>query len=326
MARIKYVYDTESCRYEREKYSVLQKLLRASAYLITALVMAIGVLLIRNTFYEPAEIRALRNDNEILEEHHEMLRAEFIQVNQVIEALAERNDNIYREIYEAEPVPDTTSGLSERVSSIYKEFLALGWDNESVVEAARTKIEKIKEHSKEETMNEVIRLMRENEEMLQHLPAIQPVANTNASKLASGFGMRINPFHKGRVMHFGIDFAVHRGENIVATGDGKVVTVKSGQELETGYGNYVEIDHGYGYRTRYAHLGEIKVKQGEEVKRGVVIALSGNSGGSVAPHIHYEVLKDTKQMDPNIFLIQGLDDHTFKELRTLARRENQALD
>jgi murein DD-endopeptidase MepM/ murein hydrolase activator NlpD len=138
--------------------------------------------------------------------------------------------------------------------------------------------------------------------------------------------MRINPFHKARVMHFGIDFATHRGDNVLATGDGRVKLVKSNSKLETGYGNYIEIDHGNGYVTRYAHLGEIEVGQGDRVKRGDTIAKAGNSGGSIAPHVHYEIIKDGNQIDPLNFMIQGLDDHMFRTLRQVAGRENQSLD
>jgi murein DD-endopeptidase MepM/ murein hydrolase activator NlpD len=294
--------------------------------LAAALVVAVAIMLIRNTFFESAEISALKRENAALEEHHETLQAEFIEVEEVINALSERNDNIYRKIYESEPVVDSSEVKTDAITGVFKQLLSLGWDNEDIVEETNNKIKRIQARSERESLMEVIKLMRENREMLAHLPAIQPVEEIDESKLASGFGMRINPYHKGRVMHFGIDFAVSRGHNIVATGAGRVVTVRKETKLETGYGNYVEIDHGYGYKTRYAHLGEIKVKQGERVSRGDILALSGNSGGSIAPHVHYEILKDGNQIDPIHFIIEGLDDHEYKRLQQQAKRENQSLD
>lgn len=326
MARIKYVYDTNTCRYEREKRSVGQKILLILGYVATSLMMAVMVMVIRNSFFESQEIRALKNENSALETHYASLHGEFTEVSEVIDALSERNQNIYRKIYEAEPVIDSTTATPDIVSSIYKELLSLGWDNEEVIEEANEKINRIRESSEDESMREVIYLLREKNEMLGYLPSIQPIENIDQSKVASGFGMRINPFHKGRVMHSGIDFAVARGANIVATGAGRVVKVKAKTKFETGYGNYIEIDHGYGYKTRYAHLGEIKVKRGDRVKRGDIIAISGNSGGSIAPHVHYEVLKDGNKIDPINFIIQGLDDHQHRTIKQQAIRENQSLD
>ncbi|MCA6079140.1 M23 family metallopeptidase [Fulvivirga sedimenti] len=326
MARIKYTYDTQTCRYERVKRTWMDVFLNFAGYLATAAVVATFVVLIRNAYYETPQTRSLTRENESLREHHENLRAELFEVSSVIDALNQRNNNIYRKIYEAEPLQNGASTTRSNFSKHYKTILQNGWDNEDYVEDAVDKIEKIRKASSKRSMEEVIRLARDNSEILTSLPAIQPVENKDLKKLASGFGMRINPFHKARVMHFGIDFATHRGDNVLATGDGRVKLVKSNSKLETGYGNYIEIDHGNGYVTRYAHLGEIEVGQGDRVKRGDTIAKAGNSGGSIAPHVHYEIIKDGNQIDPLNFMIQGLDDHMFRTLRQVAGRENQSLD
>ena len=326
MARIKYTYDTKTCRYERVKRTWLDIFLNFAGYLAAALVVALVVVLIRNAYYESPLTRKLSEENDILKEHHTSLKAELFEINSVISALDERNKNIYRKIYEAEPINFNNTDPGTDFSRNYRKLLQNGWNNKDHVDSTARRIDNVLKNSSHSSMVEVMKLAKKNSEMLTSLPAIQPVVNEDLKKLSSGFGMRINPFHKGRVMHFGMDFATHRGESVLATGDGKIKTVRDGSTLETGYGNYIDIDHGNGYVTRYAHLGEIKVRQGQTVKRGDVIALAGNSGGSIAPHVHYEVIKDGNQIDPLNFMIQGLDDHMFREMRQIAGRENQSLD
>ena len=327
MARIKYIYDTKTCRYERVKRTWTDVIINFAGYLAAAFVMALAVVLIRNTYYETPLTRQLSAENDALVEHHRTLQAELVEVSSVIDALNERNKNIYRKIYEAEPVNIGSEDQDDNnFARHYRNILEHGWDNEEHVSEVTDRIRGIQRKTSHESMEEVIRLAKEKSKILTSIPSIQPVHNEEITKLSSGFGMRINPFHKGRVMHFGVDYAAHRGEPVVATADGKVKLVKSGSTLETGYGNYVEIDHGNGYVTRYAHLGEIMVKQAGKVQRGDTIAVAGNSGGSVAPHVHYEVIKDGNQVDPLIFMVQGLDDHAYRKLKQIAGRENQSLD
>lgn len=328
MARIKYYYDTETCRYERAKVTYSDIVLNMLGFFSVALVMAIAVVIIYNTYFDtPAEIR-LKKENKELQKYYADLQLEMDEVAEVISALEERDNNIYRKIYEAEPLPPTVREAGHGGAEDYKRIMEKGlYDKELVINTFK-KIDKIKRKARiqNQSFDEIMQLARENSAMLSSLPAIQPVANPELTKLASGYGMRINPFHKGRVMHSGIDFAAPRGTEVFATGNGEVKFVKDDSELQTGYGNYVEIDHGFGYVTKYAHLGEIKVKPGDRVKRGDVIALVSSSGGSAAPHVHYEVIKDNEKINPANFLIQGLTDVEYQKLLTLASHENQSFD
>lgn len=324
MARIKYTYDTDSCRYERVRRSWVDILLNSLGYFCTACIIAVVLVLIYNFYFETELTRTLKKENEAMEKHYTSLKAELVDVEQVIGALRERDTRIYKRIYEAEPIMDQTETRLE--NETLKELLEKGWDNEEYVNETSARIDEIMAGSSTDKLREITRLVNEKADMLAALPAIQPVHNPDLSKLASGFGMRINPFHKGRVMHRGVDFAAHRGEAVLATGAGTVVVVKENVKLETGYGNYVEIDHGYGYVTKYAHLQDIRVKRGEKVTRGDTIATVGSSGGSVAPHVHYEVIRDGEKIDPIHFFINGINDHDFRELRKKAKQENQAFD
>ena len=326
MARIKYTYDTKTCRYERVKRTWMDVFLNMAGYLATSVVVAVIVVLIRNAYYESPVTQKLTGENSTLKEHHQNLKAELLDLNSVIDALNERNNNIYRKIYEAEPLATSQEGLGATFSSQYKSLLEKGWRNKDHIDSVAGRIEDIRSGTSNRPMVDVVKLLRKNSETLTSIPSMQPVENKDLKKLSSGFGMRINPFHKGRVMHFGMDFATHRGEEIYATGDGRIKQVKTGSRLETGYGNYVDVDHGNGYITRYAHLGEVKVTRGQKIERGDVIALAGNSGGSIAPHVHYEVIKDGNQIDPLIFMVQGLDDHMYRTMKQIAGRENQSLD
>lgn len=325
MAKIKYTYDTQSCRYQRVRKSWSDIVINALGLLASAVVVALVILLVNNFYFDTETTRSLRKENQTLEKHYTTLKADLVDLEEVISVLRERDENIYRKIYEAEPLKDEgLGGLAEEIS--YRDVINSGWNNKKYIDEVSRKVEGLLKRSDDHSMKEIIRLIHENDAKLQALPAIQPIANNNLNQLASGYGMRINPFHKARVMHFGVDFAAPRGENVVATGNGKVITVKKSNTLQTGYGNYVEIDHGYGYITKYAHLEDIKVKEGQKVERGQMIATVGSSGGSIAPHVHYEIIRDKKKIDPLHFFINGISDHDFRELRKLAVQENQALD
>jgi murein DD-endopeptidase MepM/ murein hydrolase activator NlpD len=171
--------------------------------------------------------------------------------------------------------------------------------------------------------DEVIQLALNKVDMLASMPAIQPITNKELSRLASGFGYRIHPIYKVKKMHWGIDFSAPRGTPIYATGDG-VVKLAKNSYLKTGYGNQVEIDHGYGFVTKYAHMQKFVVKKGENVKRGQLIGYVGSSGGSTAPHVHYEIIKNGKKINPIQYII-NVSDEEYRILHELASRENQSL-
>jgi len=166
-------------------------------------------------------------------------------------------------------------------------------------------------------------MAQNKDNMWAAIPAIQPILNQELTRLASGFGMRIHPIYKVKKMHEGVDFSAPRGTPIYATGDGKVITVRN-MGLK-GYGKYVEIDHGYGYVTKYAHMDEFNVRVGQEIKRGECIGYVGNSGSSTAPHVHYEVIKDDKNINPALYFFQDISPEEYEKLLELASIENQSL-
>ncbi|QSE96696.1 M23 family metallopeptidase [Fulvivirga lutea] len=328
MARIKYYYDTETCRYERAKITKSDVILNFLGFLAVALVMSVTMVVIYNTYFESPTEAKLKKENRELQKHYQVLQGELNEVEDVIAALNERDNNIYRKIYEAEPLPSTVLEAGHGGAVEYKHIIEKGLRDSKLVAGMSNQIDKLKRKANivNQSFDEIMSLAKENEELLAAIPAIQPIHNPDYTKLASGFGNRINPFHKARVKHEGIDYAAPRGTEVYATGNGKVKFIKVNSYLQTGFGNYIEIDHGFGYVTRYAHLNAVSVKEGDVVKRGQVIGKVGSTGGSSAPHLHYEVIKNGKKIDPINFVINGLNNRDYVKLTELAARENQSFD
>ena len=328
MARIKYYYDTETCRYERARVTKSDVILNFFGFLAVALVMSGTMVLLYNLYFETPTEAQLKKENGELLKHYKVLETELDEVEEVITALNERDNNIYRKIYEAEPLSGTVLTAGTGGVERYKNIIENGLQDEELVLSSFRHVDKLKSKASivNQSFDEIMLLAKNNEELLEAIPAIQPVHNPEHTRLVSGYGNRINPFHKARVAHEGIDFAAPRGTEVYATGRGKVKSVKKNSALETGYGNYIEIDHGFGYVTKYAHLNDINVKIGEEVIRGQVIGSVGSSGGSTAPHVHYEVIKNNEKVDPINFIVQGLDHRDYTILMELASHENQSFD
>lgn len=328
MARIKYYYNTETCSYERAKITKSDVTLNLLGFLAVGLVMAVAILLIHNAYYETSTESQLKKENEELLDHYAKLQVDVDEVNKVIEALEDRDDNIYRKIYEAEPLPATVRTAGHGGAEKYKRIMENGLSDKALVRSTTEQIERIKRRAsiQNQSFDELIRLANDKASSLTSIPSIQPIENKDLTNLVSGYGMRINPFHKARVPHEGIDFSAPRGTPVYATGNGKVKFVKNDSRLQTGHGNYVEIDHGHGYVTKYAHLDDVKVKKSDVVKRGQIIGLVGSSGGSAAPHVHYEIILHDKKIDPINYLMQNLDENDYKKLLKLSTRENQSFD
>lgn len=328
MARIKYYYDTETCRYERAKVTKSDVILNFLGFLAVALVISVTMVLVYNTYFETPTESQLKKENKELQNHYKVLNAELFEVEEVIAALNERDNNIYRKIYEAEPLPKTVLGAGKGGAELYKNIIEKGLQDEEIIISSFRHIDKLKSKAGivNQSFDEIMMLAKSNEALLKSIPAIQPIHNPDHTKLVSGFGNRINPFHKARVAHEGVDFAAPRGTEVYATGNGKIKSIKTNSVLETGYGNYIEIDHGFGYVTKYAHLNNVSVKVGEAVVRGQLIGTVGSTGGSTAPHVHYEVIKNKVKVDPINFIVNGLNHKDYSILVELSSHENQSFD
>ncbi len=326
MARIKYIYNTETCQYERVSISAWDVALNLLGFLTVALMIAIGILLVFNRYFESPKEIVLRKENEELKLHYDILDREMTDVQEMLHNLKERDDNVYRLIFEADPIPSSIRTAGAGGSNKYKDLLNKDLIQEDLIIDDFNRLDKLKRqmYIQTKSYDEIIDLALHKEEMLAAIPAIQPINNKELTRLASGFGLRIHPIYKIKKMHTGLDFSAPRGTPIYATGAGKVKKAQNSYR-KTGYGNQVEIDHGFGYVTKYAHMQMITVKKGQEVKRGDLIGYVGSTGGSTAPHCHYEIIKDGKKIDPIQYIIQDVTDEEYQKLLDLASRENQSL-
>ncbi len=324
MARIKYYYDTESCRYERIKVSTWDIVWNSLGFLTVALILALGIVYMYISYFESPEEAQLRKENQELRLYYDLLSRDLQTSNQMLESLQDRDDNIYRVIFGIDPIPTEIRTAGTGGANRYKELMDEGLERENMIIQNYQKIDQLKKqmYIQTKSYDEILELAKQKEDLLASLPAIQPVSNEDLKRLSSGFGYRIDPIYKVRRMHPGIDFSLPIGSPVYATGDGKVKLTRSSF---TGYGKQIEIDHGFGYVTKYAHLEKFLVKRGQMVKRGDLIAYSGNSGKSTAPHLHYEVHYGGKKVNPIHYFSRDLSPEEYEEILRLASIENQAL-
>ena len=322
MARIKYYYDTETCKYERLRVSTWDIILNSLGFLFVSLIFAAALLWLYLAYFGSPKEAMLAKERDELILYYEILNKEVEEANKMLVALQERDDNIYRVIFEAEPIPSTvrnSGGVNK-----YRNLLGKNLNREEMIMNTINKIEKLKKqmYIQTKSYDEIINLAKNKTQMLASIPAIQPVHNKELTRLASGFGMRIHPIYKVKIMHTGVDFAATKGTHIYATGDGvvKLVTTNLG-----GYGKEIEIDHGYGYVTKYAHLDNFNVRVGQKVKRGELIGFVGSTGSSTAPHLHYEVIYNNKKVNPVHYFYNDLNPAEYEKILELAGIENQSL-
>ena len=324
MSRIKYYYDTETCKYERVKISRWDVFLNLLGFVSLVLVAAACLVVVYDSYFESPKAAMLKKENEELQFYYEILQKDMERVNDMMGNLQQRDDHVYRTIFEAEPIPNTVRNAGIGGVKRYQDLLEEDLEKEELIVDAFSKIDMLKRqmYIQTKSYDEIIKLAKNKEKMWASLPAIQPVSNKELRRLASGFGMRIDPIYKVRTMHTGIDFSAPQGTPIYATGAGTVSLVKT---TFSGYGKQVEIDHGYGHVTKYGHMSEFNVKQGQKVKRGEIIGYVGSTGKSTGPHVHYEVIKNGKKVDPIHYFYQDITPDEYEVLVQLSSIENQSL-
>jgi murein DD-endopeptidase MepM/ murein hydrolase activator NlpD len=323
MARIKYYYDTETCKYERIKVSKWDIFLNSLGIFTLALVLAVVIYFVTMTYFESPQVSLLKKENKELHMYYEDMQKDLNDINQMMASLQERDDNIYRVIFEAEPIPSSIRQAGVGGTDRYRALREESLEREELVIDTYQKIDKLKKkmYIQTKSYDDIIDMATNKTKMLASIPSIQPIPNKDLKRLASGYGLRMHPILKVRRMHAGCDFSAPQGTPIYATGDGKIETARWMGDA----GNTVVIDHGFGYKTKYFHMSEFEVKRGATVKRGDIIGYVGNTGLSAAPHCHYEVWKDGTHINPVNFFYNDVTDEEFDKLLDLASRENQSL-
>jgi len=274
-------------------------------------------------FFDSPKEKILNREIETLTTQFEVVQKKLSQVELVLDDVQKRDDNIYRVIFEADPIPSSIRKAGYGGVNRYQELN--GFKNSDLIIETSKKIDQITKqlYIQSKSFDDIIELAQNKADMLAALPAIQPVSNTDLSRMASGWGYRIHPIYKTRKLHTGMDFSAKTGTPIYATGDGKISKVRRSRR---GYGNHVVIEHGYGYKTLYAHMTKYIVKKGQKVKRGEVIGYVGSTGTSVAPHLHYEVHKDGRKINPVNFYYNDLNPDEYEKMLEISSQNNQSFD
>ncbi|HBH25505.1 MAG TPA: peptidase M23 [Cytophagales bacterium] len=323
MARIKYYYDTETCKYERIKVSKWDVFINLLGIFSLTLILAVGLLFVYTSYFELPQVSLLKKENRELEAYYEVLKQDVQRMEKVMYALEERDDNIYRVIFEADPIPTSMREGGVGGVDTYKDIIEKEPEREELIINTFKKIDNLKKkmYIQTKSYDDIVQMAANKEDMLASIPSIQPISNKELKRMASGYGLRFHPILKIKRMHAGCDFSAPQGTPIYATGDGKIARAAHYGSS----GNMVVIDHGYGYKTKYMHMSSFEVRPGQQVKRGDVIGYVGNTGLSAAPHCHYEVWKDGKHVNPVYYFINDVTEEEFDKLLELASRENQSL-
>jgi murein DD-endopeptidase MepM/ murein hydrolase activator NlpD len=285
---------------------------------------AVIMIVIFNIFFDSPKEKRLKREISNLITQYNLIDNQLSDIDIVLKDMQDRDDNIYRIIFEADPIPTSIRTAGFGGVNRYRHLEKM--NNSDLIIATTKKVDIISKqiYIQSKSYDQVIEMANNKTEMLACLPSIQPVANKDLKRMVSGFGMRIHPVYKTRKMHEGMDFTASIGTPIYATANGTVIksTYATG-----GYGKHVIIKHGeFGYQTLYAHMNQINVTKNQLVKRGEIIGYVGNTGLSVGPHLHYEVHKDGHKLNPSYFYHNDLSPSEYKKLIELSSKENQSFD
>ncbi|MEQ8302664.1 MAG: M23 family metallopeptidase [Cyclobacteriaceae bacterium] len=324
MARIKYYYDTETCKYERVKTTTGDIILNSLGIISLTLAMAVGLLLVYSSYFESPKELLLKNEVKELEYYYANLSKEVQKLDEILSEMEHRDDNIYRAVLGAEPIESSIRDAGIGGVDRYQDIKDLNIIHEDLIVRMSENVDKLrrKVYIESKSLDEVVTLAEQKEKLFAAIPAIQPISNKQLYALASGYGRRIHPIYKVKKMHTGIDFSAAIGTPIYATADGTIDRVNVSF---SGYGKTVEIDHGFGYRTRYAHMHGFAVSKGQKIKRGELIGYVGNTGLSTAPHLHYEVFINNRHVNPVHYFFNDLNPAEYEKIVELASVENQSL-
>jgi murein DD-endopeptidase MepM/ murein hydrolase activator NlpD len=320
--KAKFKYNPHTLSYEKVEVTWGERLLKSLLVIAPAIILGFGFQFIFTSLFKSPNELKLEKEVVVLREQVMENNKKISLFSEVINDISKRDNEIYRVIFNAEPFnKNIGTGGTDELDFSHLE----GYDiSEKLIENSK-KLELLEKkiYAQSLSFDEIIKLAKEKEKMLANIPAIQPVSNKDLTRMASGYGWRSDPIYHTPRMHWGLDFTAPTGSNIYASGNGKVVLI---EKKKWGYGNSIVIDHGYGYKTRYAHMSAFNVKLGDEVKRGQIIGFVGSTGKSTAPHLHYEVEKNGKKVNPIHYFHSDLTDEEYEKMLELSSHSNQSFD
>jgi murein DD-endopeptidase MepM/ murein hydrolase activator NlpD len=323
MKKIKYFFNTHTLRFEKIEVPLKVRLLQTIGFIIASTAVGVLFVAILFKFIDSPKERLLRQQNTAYKESYAVLQERTKQLELQMVELEQRDNEVYRSIFEATPIPDSAR-VKEMLAK--KEIrLIQSLSNTELIENMRNQLNNLslRMSFQGQSFAEITTMVKNKEKLLRAIPAIQPVSNKNMKRVASGFGYRIDPVYKDFRLHAGLDFSAPTGTPIYATADGVVQIAGFNTD---GYGNKVVINHGYGFQTLYAHMVRVKARVGQSVKRGEVIGYVGSTGKSTGSHLHYEVIKRGAKVDPVYYFFNDLTPAQFDRLLKEAAANKQSLD
>lgn len=323
--KVKYYYDTETLAYKKIKPKRGRNFGYIALFIFSSALFGFlcFVILLNTPFFETPKDKIQAREIENLKIRYDILEKRMALAQDVLVNIEERDNNLYRVFFNSSPIPMEQRRAGLGGINRYDEFD--GYNNSDLIKNATRKMDVLSKSLvvQSKSLDEIINLAKDKEKLLAAIPAIQPVKNEDLTRMASGFGYRNDPFTKIRKFHYGMDFTAKTGTPIFATGDG--VVMKADNSM-SGYGNLIIVNHGFGYKSFYAHMSKFKARKGQKVKRGDIIGYVGSTGRSEAPHLHYEVHKDGQPINPINFYYGSISAEEYKAISELANQENQALD
>ncbi|MAR98721.1 MAG: peptidase M23 [Formosa sp.] len=323
MSNVKYYYDSETLSYRPITKSNTKMAKYLFGFLLASCLFGLLIVFIGSYYFESPREKALNRELQNMELQFTVLEGKMNEIEDVLKNIEERDNTIYRLYFEANPIPEAQRNQGFGGINRYSKFQ--GFKNSDLISASHKRLDILQKRIvvQSKSLDEIINLAKDKENFLAKIPAIQPINNEDLTRMASGYGYRTDPFTKIRKFHYGMDFTAPRGTPIYASGDG---VVKRADSRSSGYGRHIRIDHGYGYVSLYAHLYKYNVRRNQKVKRGDIIGFVGSSGRSQAPHLHYEIFKDGRRINPLNFYYGNLTSEEFNDLLVKASIENQSLD
>ena len=315
MAKVKYRFNAHTLSYDKIVISFKTKLKRFlalfSTTLVSSVLIAVGIL----QFYESPRMSSLRKENERLLTQYELLYKDLSTVEKVLDEIEQRDNNLYRVVFESDPIPSTIRRAGFGGVNKYSQLES--FDNSELVIKTAEKLDILSKQAyiQSKSYDEVLTMAMNKEKLVSSMPAIMPISNKSLKSTASGWGYRFHPIYKIKQFHYGMDFTAAVGTKVYTTGDG---IVKDVQTIGGGYGRWILVDHGFGYQTMYAHLSGFSVKIGEQVKRGQVIGYVGNSGTSTGPHLHYEVHRNGEPVNPQYYYFKDLNAQEYEKMVSIS--------
>ena len=323
MKKIKYFFNTHTLRFEKVEVPLRVRLLQLFGYMAASIATGIVIVIIMFQYIDSPKEKLLRQQNDSYKESYSVIQERVKQLELQMNELESRDNEVYRSIFEADPIPD--SARVKEMEAKKEVNLIQNLSNIDLLKNMQGQLNNLSLRMSFQTTSfvEITTMVKNKEKLLRAIPAIQPVSNKNLNRVASGFGYRIDPLYKDYRLHAGLDFAAPVGTPIYATSDGVVQIAGFNTD---GYGNKVVINHGYGYQTLYGHMVRVKVRAGQSVKRGEVVGYVGSTGKSTGPHCHYEVIKRGAKVDPVYYFYNDLTPAQFDRMLKAAAANKQSLD